>query len=417
VVIISPASQQRDALGGSSNAHLITRDFQTNDLTYYAWSGGQVIAEYFEPGFAGAVYWKKSYVFAGERLLSTASNVANSEQIEHHYSDRLGTRIVTNPNTSGYFEQQTLPFGTALNAESTGSTNQRYTSYDRSSLTGLDYAVNRTYDSGQNRFTSVDPLGMQAVNLANPQSLNLYSYAKNNPVNYIDPLGLNASSPGTTYSSGILWTLYYGNNQDGWKALFSWFEPYGGNSDRGDNGGSSDPGQVSEECNRALKNANKDAKSLERAKAEWSKLWKAAGGNAQLASILGAIGIRESGFQNISERGGGGRGIFQIDITQNPSVTEAQAFDIDFSLNWMINFLSTQYDRAVSAGTSSVIATAAAIHAYNSGPLVLRDKKLNEHQTKQLKNANDKLDPSLLDRGTARGNYVTNVLDIAFNCF
>jgi hypothetical protein len=77
-----------------SNAHLVTRDFQTNDLTDYFWSGNQVIAEYIEPDFQGAVYWKKSYVFAGERLLSTATNNGGCEMIEHHHSDRLSTESV-----------------------------------------------------------------------------------------------------------------------------------------------------------------------------------------------------------------------------------------------------------------------------------------------------------------------------------
>jgi RHS repeat-associated protein len=91
---------------------------------------------------------------------------------------------------TSYFEQVSLPFGTALNAESTGSTNRRFTSYDRSSSTGLDYAVNRHYDSQQGRFTQVDPIGMKASTLVDPQSLNLYSYVGNDPVNHMDPDGL-----------------------------------------------------------------------------------------------------------------------------------------------------------------------------------------------------------------------------------
>lgn len=83
-----------------------------------------------------------------------------------------------------------MPFGTALNAESTGSTNKRFTSYDRSAPTGLDYAINRTYDSKQGRFTQVDPIGMSAVSLAAPQTLNMYTYCGNDPINYVDPSGL-----------------------------------------------------------------------------------------------------------------------------------------------------------------------------------------------------------------------------------
>ena len=87
-----------------------------------------------------------------------------------------------------------MPFGTALNAESTASTNKRFTSYDRSNATGLDYAVNRTYDSKQGRFTQVDPIGMKSVSLSDPQSFNLYAYVQNDPVNYTDPTGLDLMS-------------------------------------------------------------------------------------------------------------------------------------------------------------------------------------------------------------------------------
>ncbi len=178
---------------GATNARLIKRDGTTNDLTFYAWAGAEVIAEYTElASQPNVVKWTKSYISAGGRLVSTASLNAqqNGEMIEHHHSDRLGTRIVTNPATGGYFEQETLPFGTALNAESSGFTNRRFTSYDRSNTTGLDYAVNRHYDSGQSRFTQVDPIGMSATSLANPQSLNLYAYVENQPTNFIDPDGL-----------------------------------------------------------------------------------------------------------------------------------------------------------------------------------------------------------------------------------
>ena len=83
-----------------------------------------------------------------------------------------------------------LPFGTALDGESTGETNRRFTSYDRSVSTGLDYANNRHYDSQQGRFTQVDPIGMNSVDLSSPQTLNLYAYCINDPVNHVDPSGL-----------------------------------------------------------------------------------------------------------------------------------------------------------------------------------------------------------------------------------
>jgi RHS repeat-associated protein len=112
--------------------------------------------------------------------------------VQYHHPDRRGTRLITNNANTSVVVQQTLPFGTALDSESTGvnTTARRFTSYERSAQTGLDYAVNRHYDARQGRFTQVDPIGMSAVSLANPQTLNLYAYCANDPINNIDPNGL-----------------------------------------------------------------------------------------------------------------------------------------------------------------------------------------------------------------------------------
>ena len=161
--------------------------------TYYASNGGTALAEYMESGTSTTPAWSKSYIYLGARLLATLTpnpSNPNSENVQYHHPDRLGTRLVTNAQDSTYFEQVTLPFGTALNAESTGSTKRRFTSYDRSSTTGLDYAINRHYDPQQGRFTQVDPVGINATDPSRPQTLNLYAYCANDPINYFDPSGL-----------------------------------------------------------------------------------------------------------------------------------------------------------------------------------------------------------------------------------
>jgi RHS repeat-associated protein len=180
---------------GDDNQRLIT--VESNTRTYYVAEGLSVIAEYSETGGSPNPTWSKSYVYLGNRLLSTLTpnpSLPGSESIEYHHPDRLGTRLVTNPTTGVSFEQVTLPFGTALNAESTGETNRRFTSYDRSSATKLDYAVNRHYDAQQGRFTQVDPIGMRSVSLSSPQTLNLYAYCTNDPINRTDPDGLGLIS-------------------------------------------------------------------------------------------------------------------------------------------------------------------------------------------------------------------------------
>jgi RHS repeat-associated protein len=175
---------------GATRERLITET--TAGRTYYVWGGSSVVCEYTETATTPA--YNKGYVYAGSRLLMTATKASSTtETKEFHHPDRLGTKLVTNGGAGTYYQQSTLPFGTALNAESSGFSNQVFTSYDRSAATGLDYAVNRTYSPGQSRFTQVDPIGMASASLGVPQSLNMYAYVQNMPTDFVDPSGLNAS--------------------------------------------------------------------------------------------------------------------------------------------------------------------------------------------------------------------------------
>jgi RHS repeat-associated protein len=168
---------------------------------YFAWVGGKIIAEY-EAWGANALIWKKSYVYLGGSLLATTSG-ADGTETRFHHSDRLGTRLVTDAGGTVVTEQLSMPFGTMLPFTQTyGGENsyqhpalsnpskKRFTTYDRSDATGLDYAVNRHYSSAQGRFTQVDPLEMDAASLNDPQTLNMYAYCGNDPINNVDPDGL-----------------------------------------------------------------------------------------------------------------------------------------------------------------------------------------------------------------------------------
>ena len=174
---------------GATNARLVAEEWGVR--TYYAWEGGQVIAEFQEGEAAPTTpQWTKNYLYLGGRLLATQTASSGNQIVQYHHPDRLGTRLVTSAADSGSFEQVSLPYGVALGAESTGATNRRFTSYERSGATGLDYAVNRHYDSLQGRFTQVDPIGMAAVILNDPQSFNLYAYCGNDNVNHTGHDGL-----------------------------------------------------------------------------------------------------------------------------------------------------------------------------------------------------------------------------------
>ena len=174
---------------GASNQRLQMVEAGTGgSTTLYTWDGNSVIAEY--NGANNGMVWTKSYVHLGGRVLATDSTGG----IQYHHPDRLGTRLVTNTSGGVVSENIGLPFGNTIYGESynlAGSASKkRFTSYDRSDITRLDYAVNRHYSAAQGRFTQVDPIEMEATDLSDPQSLNLFAYCGNDPINHTDPDGL-----------------------------------------------------------------------------------------------------------------------------------------------------------------------------------------------------------------------------------
>jgi RHS repeat-associated protein len=79
-----------------------------------------------------------------------------------------------------------------LGLQSTAALNRigsRCTGKERDTESGLDYFGARHYDSSMGRFMSPDPTGLAYANPNNPQSLNLYGYALNNPLMNVDPTG------------------------------------------------------------------------------------------------------------------------------------------------------------------------------------------------------------------------------------
>jgi RHS repeat-associated protein len=102
-----------------------------------------------------------------------------------------------------------LPFGeenvynaaggsrTAANGYVADGVRQQFVGYERDNETGLDFAQARYFSNVQGRFTSADPLYIEMGRLSDPQKLNIYTYARNNPLKYIDPLGLDITVTGS----------------------------------------------------------------------------------------------------------------------------------------------------------------------------------------------------------------------------
>jgi RHS repeat-associated protein len=129
-----------------------------------------------------------TYVYAnGERI--ARKDPDNS--VHYYHSDHLGsTSLIT--NSTGGVEENTkyYPFGGVRS----GGTNTKYlyTGKEKDFETGLYYYGARYYNPNIMHFTQPDNV---IPDIYDPQSLNRYSYVKNNPLKYTDPTGHFAILP------------------------------------------------------------------------------------------------------------------------------------------------------------------------------------------------------------------------------
>ncbi|MGC2528617.1 MAG: RHS repeat-associated core domain-containing protein [Candidatus Acidiferrum sp.] len=159
--------------------------------TVFVFSGSQDIAEYDN----GAVPASPSREFVysdglpGAGLLATLTG-GPSPTITYFHDDHLSWRISTDgtPGSPTYGQvngsQGSYPFGDSW--YSSNGNEFAFTSYQRDSESGLDYAMARYYDSTAGRFCSADPVGGQ---INDPQTWDRYSYVRNDPINLTDPNG------------------------------------------------------------------------------------------------------------------------------------------------------------------------------------------------------------------------------------
>jgi len=106
--------------------------------------------------------------------------------LEYLHTDHLGSTSVTT-NTSGPQVSKVayFPFGGTRYQNGDLGFDKMFTG-QRLDRTGLYYYNARYYDAAMGRFISPDTI---VPNPTDPQSLNRYSYCRNNPLFYIDPTG------------------------------------------------------------------------------------------------------------------------------------------------------------------------------------------------------------------------------------
>jgi RHS repeat-associated protein len=305
---------------------------------------------------------------------------------------------------------RTLPYGEPWLPEVSSANDKKFTTYQRDSESGLDYAMNRYSQSTLGRLTSVDA-GPNLVHL--PRSLNRYVYVMNDPINRIDPDG----------NQGTLVVTVVGEMPPPAAFLGAFLGGLGGG---GEAGGVSiqDPNHpihtmeralqrwngLSDNCRSGLTGAMSGegisaiggrVAALNQALAAKDSLIKATADTNIPWAMLAAIGIRESGFNNIKQPNGDGRGIFQIDIGQHPDVAENQAMDPTFAASYAAKLLQTNYGILVSRffpnmDQAAMLQATAASYNFGTGNITGN--------------------PATIDVGTTGNNYGSNVVNL-MDCF
>jgi RHS repeat-associated protein len=130
-------------------------------------------------------------------LSGGATAVYNSSGLQYYrHPDWLGSsRVASTPTRGLYYQGEYAPFGE--NYAETGTTDRNFTGQNQDMVPDLYDFLYREYHPIQGRWISPDRAGMAVADPTNPQSWDRYTYLLNNPLQYIDPLGLNYCSPGS----------------------------------------------------------------------------------------------------------------------------------------------------------------------------------------------------------------------------
>lgn len=151
-------------------------------------------------GATGTLYWymapgvvgesdlngnlKSEYVFFQKNRIARRDLATGI--VSYYFSDNLhSASVISDANGNITFDSDHYPWGGELAFVNSDSNTYKFTGKERDGETGLDYFGARHYSNGLGRFLTADwsdkPVGIPYADMADPQSLNLYSYVRNRP--------------------------------------------------------------------------------------------------------------------------------------------------------------------------------------------------------------------------------------------
>jgi RHS repeat-associated protein len=132
--------------------------------------------------------WQKDYIYLNGQPL--AMIVANApENVYYYHNDHLGTsQMMTDSTGAVVWSAQYEPFGEATINIGQITNNLRFPGQYFDAETGLNYNWHRDYKPELGRYIESDPIGLRG-------GINLYTYALNSPLKFVDPKGFEIPTP------------------------------------------------------------------------------------------------------------------------------------------------------------------------------------------------------------------------------
>lgn len=154
--------------------------------------GGKLVSEYggLQSTDEGGVKYLMSDWQGSTRAVLSNSGFVLARNDYTTFGEEIGSGVGLRTAQQG--------FGSSVNVR------QKYGLTERDDATGIDHTWFRKHENRAGRWTSPDPYN-GSMSLGNPQSFNRFSYVENQPTNFIDPSGLNASSGGFSWSCWVTW--------------------------------------------------------------------------------------------------------------------------------------------------------------------------------------------------------------------